>query len=56
MRQFIIQYNIAMQKQLAAHPKLANNKVALQKVNAALFKKYLPLLQQSKPAIKQPVK
>lgn len=43
VRQFIIQYNIAMQKQLAAHPELANDEVALQEVNAALFKEYLPL-------------
>ncbi|XNM86859.1 hypothetical protein ACLK18_21950 [Escherichia coli] len=33
VRQFIIQYNIAMQKQLAAHPELANDEVALQEVN-----------------------
>lgn len=46
VRQFIIQYNIAMQKQLAAHPELANDEVALQEVNAALFKEYLPLLQK----------
>ncbi|WP_114142631.1 DUF945 family protein, partial [Shigella boydii] len=56
VRQFIIQYNIAMQKQLAAHPELANDEVALQEVNAALFKEYLPLLQQSEPTIKQPVR
>ena len=56
VRQFIIQYNIAMQKQLAAHPELANDEVALQEVNAALFKEYLPLLQKSEPTIKQPVK
>lgn len=56
VRQFIIQYNIAMQKQLAAHPELANDEVALQEVNAALFKEYLPLLQKSEPTIKQPVR
>lgn len=44
-----------MQKQLAAHPELANDEVALQEVNAALFKEYLPLLQKSEPTIKQPV-
>ncbi|XPE67832.1 hypothetical protein ACNKHP_14215 [Shigella boydii] len=47
VRQFIIQYNIAMQKQLAAHPELANDEVAtLQEVNAALFKEYLPLYKK----------
>ncbi|EFY4742269.1 DUF945 family protein, partial [Shigella sonnei] len=56
VRQFIIQYNIAMQKQLAVHPELANDEVALQEVNAALFKEYLPLLQKSEPTIKQPVR
>ena len=56
VRQFIIQYNIAMQKQLAAHPELANDEVALQEVNTALFKEYLPLLQKSEPTIKQPVR
>ncbi|MFP1482495.1 DUF945 family protein [Escherichia coli] len=55
VRQFIIQYNIAMQKQLFAHPELANDEVALQ-VKCALFKEYLPLLQKSEPTIKQPVK
>ena len=55
VRQFIILYNIAMQKQLTAHPELANDKAALQEVNAALFKEYLPLLQKSEPVIKLPV-
>lgn len=45
-----------MQKQLAAHPELANDEVALQEVNAAFFKEYLPLLQKSEPTIKQPVR
>ena len=40
----------------AAHPELANDEVALQEVNAALFKEYLPLLQKSEPTIKQPVR
>ncbi|MCU9672311.1 hypothetical protein KSF96_023980, partial [Escherichia coli] len=56
VRQFIIQSNIAMQKQLPAHPELANDEVALPEVNAALFKEYLPLLQKSDPTIKQPAK
>lgn len=45
-----------MQKQLAAHFELANDEVALQEVNAALFKEYLLLLQQSELAIKQLVR
>ncbi len=44
VRQFIIQYNIAMQKQLAAHPELANDEVALQEVNAALFKRVFTVI------------
>ena len=55
VRQFIIQYNIAMRKQLAAHPELANDEAALEEMNTALFKEYLPLLQKSEPIIKQPV-
>ncbi|TGC22290.1 DUF945 family protein [Escherichia sp. E1130] len=55
VRQFIIQYNIATQKQLAAHPELANDEDALEAMNTALFKEYLPLLQKSEPIIKLPV-
>lgn len=46
VRQFIIQYNIAMKKQYAAHPELANDQNAQEEVNAALFKESLPLLQK----------
>ena len=55
VRQFIIQYNIATQKQLAAHPELKNDEDALEEMNTALFKEYLPLLQKSEPVIKLPV-
>lgn len=46
VRQFIIQYNIAMRKQLATHPELAHDEAALEEMNTALFKEYLPLLQK----------
>ncbi|ETD63860.1 GTP-binding protein, partial [Escherichia coli ATCC BAA-2209] len=55
VRQFIIQYNIAMKKQYAAHPELANDQNAQEEVNAALFKESLPLLQKSEPVIKLPI-
>ena len=55
VRQFVIQYNIAMQKQLAAHPELKNDEAALEEMNTVLFKEYLPLLQKSEPIIKLPI-
>lgn len=55
VRQFILQYNLAMKKQYAAHPELANDQDAVEEVNAALFREYLPLLQKSEPVIKVPV-